>query len=72
MTLTRAEYIWVGGNNELRSKTKILDKFVEKIDDLPIWNYDGSSTEQADGSDSEVYIKPVSIYPDPFRRNFDD
>ena len=29
-----------------------------------MWNYDGSSTEQADGSDSEVYIKPVSMYKD--------
>jgi glutamine synthetase len=64
MTLTRAEYIWVGGNNELRSKTKILDKFVEKIDDLPIWNYDGSSTEQASGEHSEVLIKPRKIYKD--------
>ena len=30
-------------------------------------SYDGSSTEQAPGGDSEVIIKPVKTYPDPFR-----
>ena len=34
---------------------------------LEDWNYDGSSTEQADGKDSEVYLKPVALYKDPFR-----
>jgi len=41
---------------------------VKSLDDLPVWNYDGSSTGQAPGRDSEVYLKPVAIYPDPFRR----
>ena len=35
--------------------------------DLPLWNYDGSSTGQAPGTDSEVYLKPQAIYRDPFR-----
>jgi glutamine synthetase len=38
------------------------------IVDLPIWNFDGSSTGQATGENSDVLIKPVAIYPDPFRR----
>ena len=33
----------------------------------PKWNYDGSSTGQAPGEDSEVILYPQSIYPDPFR-----
>jgi len=33
-----------------------------------VWNYDGSSTDQAPGRDSEVYLRPCAIYPDPFRR----
>lgn len=33
---------------------------------LPIWNYDGSSTYQAEGSNSDVYLHPVAIYKDPF------
>ena len=68
------EYIWQDNNGNFRSKTKVHqdDEFSpDRIDTVPLWNYDGSSTKQADGSDSEVYIKPVSIYPDPFRRNFD-
>lgn len=35
---------------------------------VQIWNYDGSSTGQAPGKDSEVYLKPVAMYPDPWRR----
>ena len=37
------------------------------INDLPEWNYDGSSTCQATGSDSEVIIKPKAWFQDPFR-----
>ena len=37
------------------------------LEDLPDWNYDGSSTGQAPGTDSEVIIKPQAIYHDPFR-----
>lgn len=35
--------------------------------DLPIWNFDGSSTGQAEGSNSDVYLYPVTLYRDPFR-----
>ena len=35
------------------------------------WDYDGSSTGQAEGSNSEVIIKPVAIYRDPFRTKND-
>lgn len=34
---------------------------------LSQWNFDGSSTGQAPGDNSDVYIKPVAVYPDPFR-----
>lgn len=36
--------------------------------ELPIWNYDGSSTYQAEGKNSDIYLHPVTIYRDPFRR----
>ena len=36
--------------------------------DLPIWNFDGSSTGQAEGSNSDVYLYPVAMFKDPFRR----
>jgi len=67
-----AEYIWLGGTGELRSKTKIFscDKFVDAdqyhIDNYPNWNYDGSSTGQAEGTYSEVVLRPCTIYKNPF------
>jgi glutamine synthetase len=67
-----AEYVWLGGAEttggfDIRSKSRTLDKAPKSPSDLPIWNFDGSSTGQAPGEDSEVMIKPVAIYPDPFR-----
>jgi len=66
----QAEYIWIGGSGaDLRCKTKTINKpKVTSLDDLPVWNFDGSSTGQAPGKDSEVYLNPVAMYPDPFRK----
>jgi glutamine synthetase len=63
----QAEYVWIGGNNELRCKTRTLEKAPSSVAELPMWNFDGSSTEQAPGSDSEVMLKPCAFYKDPFR-----
>jgi len=39
----QVEYVWIGGTgSDLRGKTKTLEKVPTKIEDLPIWNYDGS------------------------------
>lgn len=35
--------------------------------DYPVWNFDGSSTGQAPGHDSEVYMVARSVFKDPFR-----
>jgi glutamine synthetase len=60
----KAEYIWIDGTEPtplLRSKTKIItDK-----GDLPIWGFDGSSTNQAPGKASDCVLKPVFSCPDP-------
>lgn len=66
---TIVEYIWIGGNYELRSKAKVVDGPVNYVNDLSYWNYDGSSTNQAVREMSEVIIKPVALFNDPFRRN---
>lgn len=61
------EYIWLDNRCNFRSKTKITTKLYNNIKDVPIWNYDGSSTNQATGDNSEVLLKPIRIYKDPFR-----
>jgi glutamine synthetase len=67
-TKVLAEYVWIGGNgDDLRCKTRTLDAVPKSAADLPEWNFDGSSTNQAPGHDSEVIIKPQAIFKDPFR-----
>ena len=63
-----AEYVWVDAKGECRSKTRTLpvERTLE-VASLPKWNYDGSSTDQAPGADSEVILQPQRIFADPFR-----
>ncbi|CAL4913330.1 unnamed protein product [Urochloa decumbens] len=64
-----AEYIWVGGSGiDLRSKARTVNGPITSPSQLPKWNYDGSSTGQAPGEDSEVILYPQAIFKDPFRR----
>ncbi|CAH8358780.1 unnamed protein product [Eruca vesicaria subsp. sativa] len=47
----------IGGSGiDLRSKSRTLEKPVEDPSELPKWNYDGSSSRQAPGEDSEVIL----------------
>lgn len=62
-----AEYVWIDGHDGVRAKARVLDAVPSTPSELPSWNYDGSSTDQAPGSDSEVILKPQAMYPDPFR-----
>jgi glutamine synthetase len=48
------------------AKTRTLDQEPTSPKELPWWNFDGSSTGQAEGSNSDIYLKPVAIYKDPF------
>merc|ERR1712228_990198 len=63
----QAEYLWIDADGEVRSKCRTVDASKVALDKLPYWNYDGSSTGQAPGDDSEVIIRPRAIYKDPFR-----
>ena len=68
----KLEYIWLDGfepTQSLRSKTLIRNKFSGKLKDCPDWSFDGSSTRQAEGNDSDCILKPVAIYTDPDRKN---
>ncbi len=66
----QAEYIWIDGQKptaKLRSKTKIVEGPVTKLDQLPDWGFDGSSTSQAEGHFSDLGLRPVKMIPDPIR-----
>ena len=74
MAKITAEYIWIDGQRptaKLRSKTKILDAPVKKVDDIPEWGFDGSSTSQASGHFSDLLLRPVKVFPDPLHREND-
>lgn len=45
----------------------IYQKEFSGPEDLPLWNFDGSSTGQASTGSSDVIIRPVAIFNDPFR-----
>ncbi|MCW9707178.1 glutamine synthetase beta-grasp domain-containing protein [Fodinibius salsisoli] len=72
MAFSKLEYIWLDGyepTQTLRSKTKVLHDFSGDLEDAPMWNFDGSSTQQAEGGSSDCLLKPVAIYPDPSRKS---
>jgi len=74
MGKVKLEYIWLDGykpTQMMRSKTKILDseKFSTDPDKLPLWSFDGSSTQQAPGNSSDCLLKPVRIFVDPDRKD---
>ncbi|OAR25502.1 glutamine synthetase [Streptomyces sp. ERV7] len=65
----KAEYIWIDGTEptaKLRSKTKIIAGVPDGTE-LPVWGFDGSSTNQAEGHASDRVLKPVFSCPDPIR-----
>lgn len=64
-----ATYVWIDGQGTLRQKSRTLSKEPKCYTELPQWNFDGSSTGQADGGNSDCYIMPVAMFRDPFRRD---
>jgi glutamine synthetase len=67
------EYVWIDAAGGMRSKTRVennLDQFsydwVLSDHERWEWSFDGSSTGQATGTDSDVLLRPVAVYPNPF------
>lgn len=66
-----AEYIWLDGAvpvRQIRSKARVVNVGYEPaLEDFPEWSFDGSSTMQAEGGDSDCILKPVCFVDDPVR-----
>lgn len=72
------EYVWIDADKETRSKTRVFfdtdDNFINmggnglvpSPESLPVWSFDGSSTGQAKGFDSDILIRPQFVCVDPF------
>lgn len=72
MAKSKLEYLWLDGykpTQNIRSKTKLVEDFGGTLEDCPVWSFDGSSTEQAEGDSSDCLLKPVALFPDPAREN---
>ena len=74
---TILEYVWLDGykTQNLRSKIKVVNTAdidfsfsdnMPEISKIPEWNFDGSSTKQAEGDNSECLLKPVRVYRWPY------
>lgn len=62
--MMRQEYVWIDHNGNLRSKVKYVSSPTETNKPMlvQIWNFDGSSTGQAETEKSELYLHPVRTY----------
>jgi glutamine synthetase len=73
MTKYKLEYIWLDGYTptpNLRGKTQIKEfASFPTLEQLPLWGFDGSSTQQAEGHSSDCVLKPVAVFPDSERIN---
>jgi len=73
MAKYKLEYIWLDGYTpvaNLRGKSLIKEfSSFPKLEELPLWGFDGSSTRQAEGHASDCVLKPVAIYPDTTKKN---
>lgn len=61
------EYVWIGGTGQdIRSKSKTYENPINSIEQVEDWYFDGSSTFQAKTISSEILLKPVALFDDPF------
>ncbi len=75
------EYVWLDAESQFRSKVRVFERKDDISSGKLIratnisreewtsgqhdWNYDGSSTGQAETKSSDVLLKPIAVYPHP-------
>ena len=72
--MIKLEYIWIDGTEDapqLRSKTKVVEhgEWDGSVANCPVWGFDGSSTNQAPGDNSDCVLKPVRLYENPMEKH---
>ena len=62
----KLDYVWLDGYDvkNMRMKTRYFDGYELDMKDLPVWGFDGSSTMQAEGENSDCVLEPVKLYRD--------
>lgn len=82
-TTLKLEYVWIGLNGfqgeswTMRSKLKVHQLTAEDVEKLgsgdisvlPLWSFDGSSTGQATGDDSDCVLAPIRAVTDTVRND---
>ena len=75
-----AEYVFIDGYNNIRSKTRIISpKWIKNTDDtvsgplfnIDLWTVDGSSTGQSETNKSDLILAPRVLFNDPFNKSTD-
>ena len=63
----KLDYVWLDGYRvkNMRMKTRYFNGYELDIKDLPVWGFDGSSTMQAVGEDSDCVLEPIKMYKNP-------
>ena len=66
--MSKLEYVWIDGSSPwgIRSKIMVVPDFDHETDTAPVWSFDGSSTCQASGDNSDCLLQPVRLYPHPY------
>jgi glutamine synthetase len=72
MEHVRLDYVWLDGYKptpNLRTKAQVVlyDDFDGTLATTPLWGFDGSSTHQAEGHDSDCILRPVRLYKNSLR-----
>ena len=73
----RIDYVWLDGytpTQNIRSKVRIMevDSLPTTHQQIPEWGFDGSSTQQAPGDDSDLVLKPVHMVNNPMNDEKDN
>jgi glutamine synthetase len=62
MSKSKLEYLWLDGYKpvaNLRGKTKIIEDFSGKLEDVPMWGFDGSTILEISSS---ICLAVASLY----------